>query len=66
MDLDLTRPEYTLLSETYHAAQAALKDFQLAFRAACAARDLQHAEFVSMTPYTMTVRVPDLPKAEAA
>ena len=66
MDLDLTRPEYHLLSDNLSAAQSALREFQLAFRAACAARDLEHAEFVSMTPHTMTIRVPDLPKAEAA
>jgi len=66
MDLDLTRPEYHLLSEKFNAAQLALAEFQLVFRAACAARDLQHAEFVSMTPHTMTVRVPDIPKVEAA
>ena len=66
MDLDLTRPEYALLTEKHAAAEAALRDFQLVFRALCAARDLQHAEFVSMTPHTMTVRVPDIPRAEAA
>lgn len=59
MDISVSTVEYRYLARLHQEAEKALSTFQTAFSACLAVRDIERADFVSLSPTTLTVKVPE-------